>query len=103
MVVVRYATLLALVVWLGVMQCALLSDRPDYADWLQYVCGGVLIIGLFAMKFLGPPPRAFVARVAIVCLMLCTTAFDQLYGSSIVPMSINAALGLTLLAWYDRE
>jgi hypothetical protein len=103
MVVVRYATLVALVVWLGVLGCSLLSDRPDYANWVQFACGGLIIVGLFAMKFLGPPPHAFAPRVAIVFLMLCTAAFDQLYGSSLVPMSINTALGFALLAWYARE
>lgn len=103
MVVVRYATLVALVVWLGILQCALFSDRPAYADWVQFACGGLLFVGLFAMKFLGPPPRAFVTRVAIVFLMLCTAAFDQFFRSSPVPASINAVLGFTLLAWYARE
>ena len=102
MVVVRYGTLLALVTWLGVMQCALFSDRPEYADWLQYACGGLLIVGLFAMKFLGPPPHAFVTRVAIVFVMIGAAVVDQ-YGSSIVPMAINTALGLMLLGWYARE
>src|SRR4030095_1141561 len=85
MVVVRHATLVALVVWLGVLGCSLLSNRPDYADWVQFACGGLMIVGLFAMKFLGPPPHAFVARVAIVFVMLCVTAFDQFYGSSLIP------------------
>jgi hypothetical protein len=102
MVVVRYATLLALVVWLGVMQCMLFSDRPDYADWLPFVCGGLMTIGLFAMKFVGPPPRAFVPRAGIVFLMLCNAGADWFYGFSVAPV-VNTALGLLLLAWYARE
>src|SRR5881397_2989129 len=100
MVVVRYAALVALVVWLGVIQSTVFFDRPDYADWLEYLCGGVVLVGLFAMKFVGPPPRAFPTRVAIAFLMLCIAAFAQLSGSSIVATSVNLALGLTLLAWY---
>jgi hypothetical protein len=103
MVVVRYATLLALVAWLGVMQCALLAIRPAYADWLPFICGGVMMIGLFAMKFLGPPPHDFVPRAALVFLMLCISAFDRLTSTSLVPIALNLALGLTLLGWYARE
>ena len=103
MVVARYATLLALVAWLGVMQCMLLTIRPDYADWLPFVCGGVMMVGLFTMKFLGPPPHGFVPRIAIVFLMLCIAAFDRLTGTSLVPIALNVALGLTLLGWYARE
>jgi hypothetical protein len=103
MAVVRYVTLLALVVWLGVMQSVVFADRPQYAEWLPYACGGLMMVGLFAMKFVGPPPRAFVPRVAIVLLMLCVAAFDQFYGSSIVPTAMNAALALVLLGWYAHE
>src|SRR5204862_4874446 len=103
MVVVRYATLLTLVVWLGVMQWVLFSNRPDYADWLPFVCGGVMMVGLFAMKFLGPPPRAFVVRIAIVFAMLCAAAFDRFYGGSLIATAINLALALMLLGWYAHE
>ena len=103
MVVVRYATLVALVVWLGVLGCSLLSDRPDYANWVQFACGGLIIVGLFAMKFLGPPPHGFVPRVALVFLMLCIAAYEWLTGRSSVPIALNVALGLILLGWYARE
>ena len=103
MVVVRYATLVALVLWLGVMQSTVFFDRPDYADWLEIGCGGVLFVGLFAMKFLGPPPRAFVTRVALVFVMLCVAAFAQVSGSSTTAALLNMALGFALLAWYARE
>ena len=103
MVVVRYATLLALVAWLGVMHCFVFIGRPGHGAWLPYACGGFMMVGLFAMKFLGPPPRAFVARVAIVFVMLCVTAFDQFYGSSLIPTALNAALALALLGWYAHE
>ena len=103
MAVVRYATLLALVVWLGVMQSVVIAGRPGYAGWLPFACGGLMIVGLFAMKFVGPPPRAFVTRVAVVFVMLCIAAFDRLHASSIVPTAINAALALMLLGWYAHE
>ena len=103
MVVVRYATLLALVAWLGEMQCVLWTGRPDYSDWLPFACGGVMMAGLFTMKFLGPPPHSFVPRIGLVFLMLCATGFDRLTGTSLFPIALNVALGLTLLAWYARE
>jgi hypothetical protein len=85
------------------MQSTVFFDRPDYADWLELACGAVLFVGLFAMKFLGPPPPAFVTRVAIVFVMLCTAAFAQFSGSSTIPALFNLFLGLILLAWYARE
>jgi hypothetical protein len=103
MVVVRYATLLALVAWLGEMQCALFTGRPDYAEWLPFACGGLVMVGLFTMKFLGPPPHGFVPRIGLVFLMLCIAVFDRFTGTSLVPIALNIALGLTLLGWYARE
>ena len=103
MVVVRYASLVALVVWLGVMQSAVFFDRPDYGDWLEYVCGGTIVVGLFALKFVGPPPRAFPGRVAIAFLMLCIAVFAQYSGASIAATAINMTLGFILLAWYAHE
>src|SRR5436190_16634307 len=103
MVVVRYATLLALVAWLGEMQGALFGKWPDYAEWLPFVCGGIMMVGLFTMKFLGPPPHGFGPRIGLVFLMLCIAGFDRFTGTSLVPTAINAALGLALLGWYARE
>ena len=103
MAVVRYATLLALVVWLGVMQSVVFVDRPAYAGWVPFACGGLMIVGLFAMKFVGPPPRAFVARVAVVFVMLCVALFDRWHGSSMVPTAINGVLALMMLGWYAHE
>jgi hypothetical protein len=103
MVLVRYATLLALVAWLGEMQCVLWAGRPDYSDWLPFACGAVMMVGLFTMKFLGPPPHGFVPRIGLVFLMLCSAGFDRLTGTSLMPIALNVALGLTLLGWYARE
>lgn len=101
---IRYLALAALVVWLGGMMVlgllvapstfgVLQTSAPDPAGGrmlagavfgeilrrfhlLAYACGGVLLVCLFMMKFIGPPPRAFVARAAIVALMLALAVYS---------------------------
>ena len=96
MLALRYAYVLALVVWLGgiVVLCALVA--PATFDVLQasdpvggrslagdvfgtviarfhyvaYAAGGVLLLTLAAMRLLGPKPAGFAARTAIVISML---------------------------------
>ena len=94
MVVVRYVALVALVVWLGALQSYIA---------IAYGCGAVLVIGLFAMKFVGPPPRAFFIRLGIVVLMLLMTLCDRWLMPGPTATYVNTALGLVLLAWYARE
>ena len=103
MAVVRYVALAALVVWLGALQGALVGYRTTHASALQYACGAVLLVSLFAMKFLGPPPRAFVARVAIVMAMLGLMFLDGWWDGAAALTVINTALGFVLLSWYARE
>jgi len=103
MVVVRYAALMVLVLWLGAMASTVFFDRPSHAPWMELGFGGSIIVGLFAMKFLGPPPHAFVTRVAIVVLMLCVAFVGQWFRPSKAPAAINMTLGFVLLGWYARE
>jgi hypothetical protein len=96
MLAVRYLALTALVVWLGGMVILGLIVAPSTFGVLQaadpangrmmagavfgtilrrfhyvaYACGALLYISLFVMKFVGPPPQAFVLRAVIVFLML---------------------------------
>jgi Domain of unknown function (DUF4149) len=98
MLVVRDLALIVLVIWLGGMIVlgllvapatfgVLQSSAPDAATGrmlagsvfgeilrrfhlLAYGCGLLLLACLFVMKFVGPPPSAFVIRVAIVVVML---------------------------------
>jgi len=102
MVVVRYVALAALVIWLGALQGVLVDSRTP-ATTIAYVCGGVLLVCLFALKFVGPPPRAFVPRLALVVLMLAVTMVQFWWSSARTPTLINMALGFTLLAWYAHE
>ena len=105
MLVVRYGTLAALVLWLSAMLGArfggLLTQRPLFT----LACGVVTFVGLFAMKFLGPPPPAFVPRVAIVFVMLVIAAASAwlVSGGTAWLLTVNIGLGFLLLYWYTRE
>jgi hypothetical protein len=96
----RFVYLLALVVWLGgllvlgsvaapVVFAVLQSLAPDQGRVLagavfgaalsrfhlvSFACGGVMIVALVAMALLGPRPRPFAPRLAIVVGMLGVTA-----------------------------
>ena len=74
MILVRYATLVALVIWLGAMVDERFGDLFRRAHLLTYACGAATVVGLFVLKFLGPPPMAFVVRVGIAVLMLAIAA-----------------------------
>ena len=102
---VRYATLVALVVWLVGMIGARLGDGPHHVPLYANACGAVVFVGLFVLKFMGPPPRAFVARVAIVFVMLALAAGSSLptAASAAALLTVNIALGFALLVWYVRE
>ena len=98
MLLIRYIALTVLVIWLGGMIVlgllvapstfgVLQASAPDPGSGrmlagtvfgeilrrfhlLAYGCGAILLACLFIMKFIGPPPQAFVARAALVTLML---------------------------------
>ena len=70
MILVRYATLVALVLWLGVMVDDRFGDLLRQAHLISYGCGAATLVGLFVLKFMGPPPAAFVLRAGIAILML---------------------------------
>lgn len=101
MFVVRYAVLAALAVWVGgmvalgaivapsafqLLQAAdpphgrvlagqLLSEVLRQFSVTTYVCGAVVVLGLLIMKFVGPPPRAFVPRLVLSVAMLATAIY----------------------------
>ena len=96
MFAIRYVALLALVVWLGgmillgalvapstfrvlqtsdgeagrVLAGSLFGEILRLFHVLAYACGAIILACLLVMKFVGPPPRAFVLRAAIVVVML---------------------------------
>jgi hypothetical protein len=106
MILVRYATLMALVLWLGAMINERFGNLFWRVDTVSYACGAVTIVGLFVMKFMGPPPHAFVPRAAIVVLMLLIAFASTLPAAgelSTTLMAVNIGLGLVMLYWYVRE
>ena len=110
MSLIRYVALLALVVWLGGMVTLSLLAGASAGDvlrqfhWLAYACGGLMLACLVMIKFLGPPPRAFVPRASLVVLMLAITIYSGTVRAASTALTIvNIALGLALLAWYVRE
>jgi len=105
MILVRYATLVALVLWLGVMVDDRFGDLLRQAHLISYGCGAATLVGLFVLKFMGPPPAGFVLRAAIAILMLGLTfaaAFVARDLSNLL-LTLNIGLGLVLLFWYVRE
>jgi hypothetical protein len=102
MLAVRYVALAALVVWLGgmvilglvvapttfgVLQAADPANGRAFAGavfggilrrfhFVAYACGAILFFSLFVMKFVGPPPHAFVPRAAIVFVMLLIALYS---------------------------
>jgi hypothetical protein len=105
-IVVRYVTLVALVIWLGAMVDERFGDvfhnRPHV---IAYACGAVTVVGLVMLKFIGPPPIAFFLRAGIAVAMVAlggAAAFVS-HDASQLLMTVNLGLGLVLLLWYVRE
>jgi hypothetical protein len=94
MAAVRYAALAALVVWIAAMLTRVAGNAlAHYATPLA--CGALVLLSLLVMKFVGPPPRAFIPRTALVGVMLVATVLD------IPPLTL--ACGAVLLFWYVHE
>ena len=104
MLAVRYVALGALVIWLGGMVTVMFPDVMRRFTLVALVCGSVIVVSLFVMKFVGPPPPAFVPRVALTLLMLTVVGVSILMPAfASVLALVNLALGLILLSWYVRE
>jgi hypothetical protein len=106
MFVVRFATLAALVVWLAAMTASRFGGLMERIDLVAYVCGAITLVGLFVMKFVGPPPAGFVPRAAIAVAMLAVAAaaaFARSVETAAMLVTLNIALGFVLLMWYVRE
>ena len=112
MLALRYAYVLALVVWLGGMVVlgaivapatfqVLQASAPENGralagelfgqtlgrfHYVAYASGGVLLVSFLAMAVLGPRPRAFAVRVALITTMLLVA----LYSGFVVLSTIEA-------------
>jgi hypothetical protein len=119
MVFVRYLGLVALVVWVGGLAVLGLLVAPATFRVLQavapatgrllagavfgevlrlfhlaaYACGAIVLVALFAMKFVGPPPRSFPLRAAITAAMLLVAAYSGVVVSAEIGRVQRAAAG----------
>lgn len=103
MVVVRYAALAALVVWLAGMLAVQAGDALR-GPVVPLACGAVLLVSLVVLKFVGPPPRAFFLRAGVVAVMLAVAllaSVGRVPPTTAVP--VNLALAAILLFWYVIE
>lgn len=106
MFLVRYLALAALVMWLGGILTALYADVFRHFYAIAYASAGTIAACLLVAKFVGPPPRAFFLRGALVALMLSVAALssvDRRRDRSMLLLSVDLAFGLALLSWYTRE
>ena len=106
MFAVRYVALAALVVLLSasVSASGLLGADAAQAHGVGLVCGAVVLVALFIMKFIGPPPHAFVLRAVIAFAIVTMSLYaSQSARASAAAAKVNLGLGLVLLGWYARE
>lgn len=111
MFLLRYAAVLALVVWVGGLVAlggiaapsafelmaarhipegrqlagALFGEMLRRFTLISYAAGGVVIVTLFARRILGPRPHRFAWRAGLAAVMLASTA----YGSMVVATQIQ--------------
>jgi hypothetical protein len=106
MIVVRFGTLVALVLWLAAMLGSRFGDLSRVFPSLTFICGAIVVIGLFTMKFLGPPPADFFPRLGVALAMLAVAGAAAWLGTARTvawPLLVNIVLGFVLLYWYARE
>jgi hypothetical protein len=102
MLALRYAALLAIVVWVGgllalgaiaapavfavvaahhvadgrLLAGAIFGEVLRRFHTVTYVCGAVILLSLAARAILGPRPRRFAVRTAIAVVMLAATLYS---------------------------
>jgi hypothetical protein len=116
--VLRYAALVALIVWLGgliTLGAIVAPTEPDAArigvilarfHFAAYGAGAVLLLSLVARRVLGPKPVHFGVRTGILCAMLVLTVyagFERRYGASMMLVIVTVAAGLVLLGYEAAE
>jgi hypothetical protein len=104
MLAVRYAALVALVVWMSGMTSVVFGNLLRQNTVVAYTCGAIILISLFVMKFVGPPPHGFIPRAAItvgMMILAVIAATQRALAPTILPITLT--LGFVLLFWYVRE
>jgi hypothetical protein len=108
--VVRFVALAALAIWIGGMLApfwltsSVASNLGPQTRLLGYVCGALVLVSLFVIKFMGPPPSRFPLRASIVAVMLLILIYtDVMRVTSAAPTAVNVVLALVLLSWYAHE
>lgn len=117
----RYAGLLALVVWVGgllvlgaigapsifdvlalrqagdgrVLAGAIFGETLRRFHLLSYACGAVLLATILARAVLGPRPRRFAIRATLALAMLAATAYSGLVVSAQIAQA-QAAIGVAV-------
>jgi Domain of unknown function (DUF4149) len=118
MLVLRYAGLLALTLWVGglvvlggiaapsifdvlavrhvpderLLAGAIFGEALRRFHLLSYACGVVLIASLLARGVLGPRPLKFAVRLGVACVMLIATLYSGIVVSSQIAKA-QAAIG----------
>jgi hypothetical protein len=118
MLALRYAGLLALVLWVGGLLVLGAIGAPSIFDvvalrevadgrmlagaifgetlrrfhLLSYACGAVLLLTIVVRAVLGPRPRRFAIRAGIAVIMLAATAYSGIVVSAQVATA-QAAIG----------
>jgi len=99
--VVRYAALMALVLWVGVLFHGTFHDAVSPAI-SALVFGGVLLGALVIWKLAGPPPASFFTRLGLAAGMVALAAIGWRSATdTLEPVAL--ALGCVLLGFYARE
>jgi hypothetical protein len=103
MIVVRYVALAALVVWLAGLLAAEFGDALR-TPLVAAGCGAVVLTSLIAIKFVGPPPRAFVVRAAVVAVILAVALLEWIERvPRAIAVPVSLVLAAILLFWYVEE
>jgi hypothetical protein len=123
MLVLRFATLLAIAVWVGgllvlgtiaapaifevvasrgvadgrLLSGAIFGEILQRFHLVAYGCGAVLLLSLFTRAVLGPRPRHFALRFGLAVLMLAATLYSGLVVSRQVT-AVQAQIGTHVAA-----
>ena len=101
---VRYAALVALVLWIGSMTSRVFGSGVWQGRLFPSACGAVIVLCLLVMKFVGPPPGGFIPRIAITVGMILLGVISVTQRSTAAALQpLAMALGFVLLFWYVRE